>query len=71
MISRADLLKPVSRWTALRKADLLAGLRSGRVTLSELAKVHHLSTDEILSWDAAYKKNGLRGLRAIARREAA
>jgi transposase-like protein len=52
------------RWVPNRKAEVLAAIRGGLLTLAEASRRYNLSQEEFLQWERQYKKAGLRGLRA-------
>ncbi len=52
------------RWVIRRKAEVVAGVRSGLLTLEEACKRYSLSIDEFLSWQRLMESHGVRGLRA-------
>lgn len=51
------------RWVARRKAQVVAAVRSGVLTLDEACRRYNLSVEEFQAWEAALSKHGLRGLR--------
>lgn len=59
-------LPPINtkRWVIRRKAEVVAGVRSGLITLEEACKRYSLSIDEFLSWQRLMESHGVRGLRA-------
>ncbi len=59
-----DLPSPnTRRWVARRKATVVAGVRSGLITLDEACLRYTLSVEEYLSWERAIERYGLAGLR--------
>ena len=59
-----DLPPPdTQRWVARRKAEVVAAVRAGLLTLEEACQRYHLSTEEFLGWEEAIQKHGLGGLR--------
>jgi hypothetical protein len=52
------------RWVIRRKAEVVAAVRGGLLTLDEACKRYTLTTQEFLSWQAAIDRHGLAGLRA-------
>lgn len=52
------------RWVIRRKAEVVAGVRSGLITLEEACRRYSLSIDEFLSWQRLMESHGVRGLRA-------
>ena len=51
------------RWVIRRKAEVVAGVRAGLITLEEACKRYSLSVEEFLSWQRSIDRHGLRGLR--------
>ncbi len=62
-------LPPVTtkRWVARRKAQVVAAVRSGALTLAEACHRYGLSSEEFAEWDRHYEAEGLPGLRAGVR----
>ena len=62
----ADDLPPpnTKRWVIRRKAEVVAGVRLGLISLDEACRRYQLSLDEFLSWQRMIERHGLRGLRA-------
>lgn len=59
-----DLPPPdTKRWVIRRKAEVVAAVRGGLLTLEEACKRYTLSVEEFLSWQRAIDRNGLPGLR--------
>ncbi len=59
-----DLPPPnTKRWVIRRKAEVVAAVRGGLITLEEACKRYSLSVEEFLSWQRAIDRNGLPGLR--------
>jgi hypothetical protein len=64
----ADALPPLhTRWVVRRKADLLAAIRGGLISMEDASRRYCLSMDELTSWKTAMDRFGLRGLRAVQR----
>ena len=60
----ADLPPPATkRWVIRRKAEVVAAVRGGLLTLEEACARYSLSIEEFLSWQHAIERHGLRGLR--------
>ena len=60
-----DLPPPdTKRWVIRRKAEVVAAVRNGLISLEEACDRYTLSVEEFLSWQRAIDKHGLRGLRA-------
>jgi len=63
-LSIDDLPPPeTQRWVIRRKADVVAGVRSGLITLEEACRRYKLSIEEFLSWQRMIDSHGMRGLR--------
>lgn len=60
-----DDLPPANtkRWVIRRKAEVVAGVRAGLITLAEACKRYSLSIDEFLSWQHQLDSHGLEGLK--------
>lgn len=59
-----DLPPPgTKRWVIRRKAEVVAGVRAGLLTLEEACERYTLSIEEFLSWQKLIDRHGLRGLR--------
>ena len=52
------------RWVVRRKAAVVAAVRGGGITMEEACRYYQLSEEEFLSWDRAFERHGLAGLRA-------
>ena len=52
------------RWVIRRKAEVVAAVQGGLLTLEEACKRYSLSVEEFLSWQQAINQNGMQGLRA-------
>lgn len=60
-----DLPSPnTKRWVIRRKAEVVAGVRSGLISLEEACERYTLSIEEFLSWQRLIDSHGVRGLRA-------
>ncbi len=60
-----DLPPPeTKRWVIRRKAEVVAGVRAGLISLEDACKRYTLSIEEFLSWQRLIDDYGLRGLRA-------
>lgn len=60
-----DLPPPsTKRWVIRRKAEVVAAVRGGLLTLEEACDRYHLTVEEFLSWQKAIDQFGLPGLRA-------
>jgi len=64
-ITMADLPPPgTKRWVMRRKAEVVAGVRAGLLSLEEACERYTLSVEEFLSWQRLIDEYGVRGLRA-------
>ena len=52
------------RWVIRRKAEVVAAVRGGLLSLEEACDRYKLTVDEFLSWQRSIDKHGLAGLRA-------
>lgn len=52
------------RWVMRRKAEVVAGVRAGLITLEDACERYKLSVEEFLSWQKLIDDFGMRGLRA-------
>lgn len=63
-LSIDDLPPPeTERWVIRRKAEVVAAVRAGLITLEEACERYRLSVEEFLSWQRLIDKHGMRGLR--------
>ena len=61
----ADLPAPgTKRWVVRRKAQVVAAVRGGLLTLEEASSRYMLTTEEFLSWRSSIERHGMAGLRA-------
>lgn len=64
-MTELDLPPPdTKRWVMRRKAEVVAGVRSGLISLEEACRRYTLSVEEFLSWQRLIDRHGVRGLRA-------
>jgi Protein of unknown function (DUF1153) len=60
----ADLPAPgTKRWVIRRKAQVIAAVRGGLLSLEEACARYKLTADEFLSWQSCIDQHGLAGLR--------
>ena len=60
----ADLPEPgTTRWVIRRKAEVIAAVRGGLISLDEACSRYMLTVDEFLSWQHSLDQHGLPGLR--------
>lgn len=59
-------LPPAStkRWVIRRKAEVVAAVRGGLLSLGDACSRYRLTVDEFLSWQRSIERHGLPGLRA-------
>jgi hypothetical protein len=63
-LSIADLPAPgTKRWVIRRKAEVIAAVRGGLLSLEEACSRYMLTVDEFLSWQHSVEQHGLAGLR--------
>ncbi len=66
----ADLPPPTTkRWVIRRKAEVVAAVRGGLLSLSDACARYRLTIDEFLSWQRSIERHGLPGLRATRLQE--
>lgn len=59
-----DLPPPETRrWVIRRKAEVVAGVRNGLISLEDACNRYKLSVEEFLSWQRLIDQHGMRGLR--------
>jgi len=64
-LTLADLPPPnTKRWVIRRKAEVVAAVRGGLLTLEEACARYTLTLEEFLSWQKAIDQYGMPGLRA-------
>ncbi len=60
-----DLPPPeTKRWVIRRKAEVVAAVRGGLISLEDACKRYTLTIEEFLSWQRLMESHGMRGLRA-------
>jgi hypothetical protein len=60
----ADLPPPnLDRWVIRRKAEVVAAVRGGLLSLDDACKRYSLSIDEFLNWQRQIERHGVPGLR--------
>lgn len=52
-----------TRWVTRRKAQVIAAIRGGLLTVDEACKRYRLTVDELSEWQSALDKHGARGLK--------
>lgn len=69
-MSLDDLPPPgTQRWVIRRKAQVVAGVRAGLLTLEEACERYKLSVEEFLSWQRQIELHGIKGLRVTRLQE--
>lgn len=64
-LTLADLPKPeTQRWVIRRKAEVVAAVRGGLLSLDEACQRYTLTVEEFIGWQRAIDRHGLAGLRA-------
>lgn len=60
-----DLPSPnTKRWVVRRKAEVVAAVRAGLISLEDACRRYTLSVEEFASWQNLVDRYGVRGLRA-------
>ena len=64
-VASVDALPPTDtkRWVIRRKAEVVAAVRAGVISLEEACKRYTLSVEEFLTWQRLVESHGLPGLR--------
>jgi hypothetical protein len=63
-LTMTDLPAPgTKRWVIRRKAEVVAAVRGGLLSLEEACRRYMLTVDEFLSWQSSIDRHGLAGLR--------
>jgi len=63
-LTRADLPpRNTMRWIARRKAEVVAAVNGGLLSISEACERYDLTLEEFASWQRAVEREGLPGLR--------
>jgi len=63
-LTLADLPKPNTvRWVIRRKAEVVAAVRGGLLTLDSALERYGLSAEEFMSWQRSIESHGIAGLR--------
>ncbi len=66
-----DDLPPANtkRWVIRRKAEVVAGVRQGLISLEDACRRYDLSEDEFHSWERLLDNHGMAGLRVTRVKE--
>ncbi|GLK42624.1 MULTISPECIES: CtrA inhibitor SciP [Novosphingobium] len=61
-----DSLPPpkTSRWVVRRKAEVVAAVNGGLLTIAEACERYDLTLEELASWQRSIEREGMAGLRA-------
>ena len=59
------------RWVIRRKAEVVVAVRGGLLSLEEACERYTLTSEEFLTWQNAFDKHGLPGLRTTMQQERA
>lgn len=61
-----DTLPPPSttRWVVRRKAEVVAAVNGGLLTIAEACERYGLTLEELASWQRSIEREGMAGLRA-------
>mgnify|MGYP000726939355 FL=1 len=51
------------RWVVRRKAEVVAAVNGGLLTIDEVCERYSLTLEEFASWQRAIERSGLKGLR--------
>ena len=63
-LTLADLPKPTTvRWVIRRKAEVVAAVRGGLLTLEAACERYGLSSEEFMAWQRSIESHGIAGLR--------
>ncbi|TAL36051.1 DUF1153 domain-containing protein [Phenylobacterium sp.] len=63
-LTKNDLPPPnTGRWVIRRKAEVVAAVRGGLISLEEALERYSLTNDEFLSWQRSIERHGMAGLR--------
>jgi hypothetical protein len=69
-VSLADLPPPETRrWVARRKAQVVAAVQAGVLSLEEACRRYTLSAEEFAAWEQAIGRHGVRALRVTRLQE--
>jgi hypothetical protein len=68
-LTLSDLPTPgTKRWVCRRKAEVVAAVDGGLLSLDEACRRYSLSIEEFIAWQRAFDRFGQRGLRATGSR---
>ncbi|MDP9057340.1 MAG: DUF1153 domain-containing protein [Pseudomonadota bacterium] len=52
-----------TRWVVRRKAEVVAAVNGGLLTIDEVCERYHLTLEEFAAWQRAVDRSGMKGLR--------
>ena len=59
----------LGRWSVKRKAEVVAAVAGGLLTIEEAIEIYSLSLEDFTRWQSTLERSGLRGLRATRAQE--
>lgn len=63
-LSLSDLPSPgIQRWVTRRKAEVVAAVRGGLLSVDDACGRYELSKEEFSGWEKLYERHGQKGLR--------
>lgn len=63
-LTLADLPPPeTERWVIRRKAEVVAAVRGGLLSLDDACARYRLTSEEFLAWQKSIEEHGMQGLR--------
>lgn len=63
-LTLGDLPSPnTKRWVMRRKAEVVAAVNGGLLTIDEVLERYNLTLEEFASWQRAMDRSGMKGLR--------
>jgi len=63
-LTLADLPPPgTERWVIRRKAEVVAAVRGGLLSLDDACERYRLTSEEFLGWQRSIDRHGMQGLR--------
>jgi hypothetical protein len=58
-----------TRWVARRKAEVVAAIEHGLISVRDACDRYELSLEELVTWQRAVERDGISGLRATKAQE--
>lgn len=59
-----DLPAPgIKRWVTRRKAEVVAAVRGGLISVEDVCGRYELTAEEFSGWERLYERHGVKGLR--------